>query len=210
MALATGTPKIDQSTVAYFPAFDIFTDFSYATARLVAGEQVTFKARRPRMAIRVQIPATKGGALHFNPHFCWAWSEATAREPVDAEGPDLFGEAVDDLDAGQVALVHGAVEGLPGEGLLVDRAVGIAIEEAAELVLELVDALDALYSYVYDVPTSTMRAAARLRAEAMDLSDAWVATGCEIDNPLLAQQRRTLVASFTALRDSVERHKGDR
>ena len=75
---------------------------------------------------------------------------------------------------------------------------------------ELVDALDALYSYVYDVPTSTMRAAARLRAVAMDLSDAWVAAGREIDNPLLAQQRRTLVASFTALRDSVERHKGDR
>ena len=63
-------------------------------------------------------------------------------EPVDAARPHLLGEPVDDLDAGQVALVHGAVEGLAGERLLVDGAVGIAVEEAAELVLELVDALD--------------------------------------------------------------------
>ena len=51
-------------------------------------------------------------------------------------------EPVHDLDAGEIALVHGAVEGLPGERLLVDRAVGVAVEEAAELVLELVDPLD--------------------------------------------------------------------
>jgi hypothetical protein len=71
---------------------------------------------------------------------------------------------------------------------------------------ELVDVLDALYSHVYDVPRSTMRDAARLRAEAMDLSDAWVAAGRNMADPLLAQERRTLVASFTALRDGVERH----
>ena len=63
-------------------------------------------------------------------------------QPMDAARPHLLGEPVHDLDAGQIALVHGAVERLPGERLLVDRAVGIAVEEAAELVLELVDALD--------------------------------------------------------------------
>ena len=63
-------------------------------------------------------------------------------EPIDAARPHLLGQPVDDLDAGQVALVHGAVEGLAGERLLMHGAVGIAIEEAAELVLELVDALD--------------------------------------------------------------------
>ena len=67
---------------------------------------------------------------------------AVLLEPPDAARPDLLGEATDDLDAGQVALVHRAVEGLPGEGLLVHGAVGIAVEEAAELVFELVDALD--------------------------------------------------------------------
>ena len=40
--------------------------------------------------------------------------------------------------------MHGAVEGLAGKGLAVQRAVGIAVEEAADLVLELVHALDGL------------------------------------------------------------------
>ena len=60
----------------------------------------------------------------------------------DAARPHLLGEPVDDLDAGQIAFVHRAVEGLAGERFLVNRAVGIAIEKTAELVLELVDALD--------------------------------------------------------------------
>src|SRR5262249_22736212 len=54
-----------------------------------------------------------------------------------ASCPDLLGEAVHDLDAGQVTLVHGAVERLSRERLLMDRSIGIAIEEASELVLEL-------------------------------------------------------------------------
>lgn len=70
---------------------------------------------------------------------------------------------------------------------------------------ELVDALDALYTHVYDVAPSTMRRAAELRAQAMDLSDEWVAAGCNPTDPLLAQERRALVASFAALRDAVER-----
>ena len=63
-------------------------------------------------------------------------------EAIDVARPHLLGEAIDDLDAGQIALVHGAVERLAGERFLVDRAVGIAIEETAELVLQLADALD--------------------------------------------------------------------
>ncbi len=63
-------------------------------------------------------------------------------EAVNAARPHLFGQTVDDLDAGQIALVHGAVEGLPGKGFLVHGAVGIAVEVAAELVFELADALD--------------------------------------------------------------------
>ncbi len=63
-------------------------------------------------------------------------------QPMNATRPHLLGEAVHDLDAGEVALVHRAVERLPGERLLVNRAVGIAVEEAAELVLELADPLD--------------------------------------------------------------------
>src|SRR5207247_1797562 len=58
--------------------------------------------------------------------------------------PHLLHQAVDDLDPGQIALVHGPIEALAGEGLAVQRAVRGAVEEAADLVLELAHALDRL------------------------------------------------------------------
>lgn len=64
-------------------------------------------------------------------------------------------------------------------------------------------------AYVYGVPRTTMRRAAQLRAEAIELSDAWVAAGCRRDDPLLAAERRTLIASYPALRESVERNADD-
>ena len=62
-------------------------------------------------------------------------------EPAHVERQHLLHHPVDDLDAGQVALVHGAVEALPRERLQVDGAVRVAVEEAADLVLQLLDAL---------------------------------------------------------------------
>ena len=56
--------------------------------------------------------------------------------------PDLLHQPVDDLDAGKIALVHRAIEALPGEGLAVQRAVGVAIEETADLVLQFAHPLD--------------------------------------------------------------------
>jgi hypothetical protein len=50
-----------------------------------------------------------------------------------------------------------------------------------------------------------MRPAAAARVEAMDLSDAWVAAGCDPEDPLLAAEREALVASYTALRAAVGR-----
>ena len=69
----------------------------------------------------------------------------------------------------------------------------------------LTDALVALYSYVYEVPAPTVRSAAQLRAQAMDVSDRWVTAGCDRNDPLLAEERRLLVASFSVLRDAVDR-----
>jgi hypothetical protein len=68
---------------------------------------------------------------------------------------------------------------------------------------ELLNALVDLYAYVYGVPPDSVVEAARLRVEAMDLSDAWVAAGCDTDDPLLAEERRALVASYAALRYAV-------
>jgi hypothetical protein len=38
-----------------------------------------------------------------------------------------------------------------------------------------------------------------------DLSDRWVRAGCGLDDPLLTEERRALVASYAALRSAVER-----
>ncbi len=66
-------------------------------------------------------------------------------------------------------------------------------------------ALVDLYAYVYQLPGGAVRDAARLRMEAMDCSDRWVAAGCALNDPLLAHERRLLVASYTALRDAIDR-----
>jgi hypothetical protein len=78
--------------------------------------------------------------------------------------------------------------------------IGVTVGEDA-----LVSALVALYSYLYEVPADRVRAAAELRMRAMDVSDRWVAAGCDVADPLLAQERRLLVDSYTVLRDAVDR-----
>jgi hypothetical protein len=69
----------------------------------------------------------------------------------------------------------------------------------------LVQSLVDLYTYVYDAPPESVLDAARHRVEAMDHSDAWVANGCDVEDPLLVRERRALVASHTALRRAVGR-----
>jgi hypothetical protein len=69
----------------------------------------------------------------------------------------------------------------------------------------LVTALARLYAYVYEAPEGAVRPAARLRAEAMDLSDRWVAAGAAPDSPLITAVRATLVRSYAALLAAVHR-----
>ena len=69
---------------------------------------------------------------------------------------------------------------------------------------DLVDAVAHLYSYVYRVPEETVREAARLRTVAMGLSDAWVQAGCSLTDPTLVEERRTLIASYAALRAAID------
>jgi hypothetical protein len=67
----------------------------------------------------------------------------------------------------------------------------------------LVEALALLYAYVYAAPVEAVHEAALHRALAMRVSDAWVADGCDPQDPRLRQERRTLVRSYTALLDAV-------
>jgi hypothetical protein len=69
----------------------------------------------------------------------------------------------------------------------------------------LVDALTALYAYVYSADEAAVRPAAEQRAEAMGYSDAWVAAGCDMASPLIEQEHAALVRSYAALLAAVHR-----
>ena len=69
----------------------------------------------------------------------------------------------------------------------------------------LVDALAALYSYVYSGPAEDVRVAAEQRAAAMDHSDRWVADGRDPHSPLIVEERAALVRSYAGLLAAVHR-----
>jgi hypothetical protein len=64
----------------------------------------------------------------------------------------------------------------------------------------LVDALAALYAHLYGTPVGAVRAAAAHRAEAMRISDAWVADGRDPASPAIAAERTELIKGYAALR----------
>ena len=124
----------------------------HAVARLVAGRRVIEIHGRPaagREQRRARAHHQRLAGPHVE-HVDAGEARAVGRrneieravilQPPHVAPPDLLGQPIDDLDAGEIALVHGAVEGLPGERLLVHGAVGIAVEEAADLVFQLADA----------------------------------------------------------------------
>jgi hypothetical protein len=69
----------------------------------------------------------------------------------------------------------------------------------------LVEALAALYSYVYGVPEAEVRVAAEQRALAMRHSDQWVNDGCDLESPLIDEERTALVRSYARLLAAVHR-----
>ena len=69
----------------------------------------------------------------------------------------------------------------------------------------LVEALRDLYAYTYRVAPEEVRAAAALRAQAMDVSDRWITAGRDPDDPMLAHERALLVRSYAALLAAVHR-----
>jgi hypothetical protein len=66
------------------------------------------------------------------------------------------------------------------------------------------DALAALWAEVYQLPLAAVRPAARHRARAVALSDAWVRAGRERDSPLLEEVRAELIRGYTALRAALD------
>ena len=69
----------------------------------------------------------------------------------------------------------------------------------------LTEALAALYAHTYGVERAAVLAAARERADAMDVSDRWVDEGCDLSSPLITQERAALVRSYAGLLAAVHR-----
>jgi hypothetical protein len=63
----------------------------------------------------------------------------------------------------------------------------------------LIDALAALYAYVYGADEAAVRPAGAFRAEAMRYSDRWVREGCSMASPLIERERAALIRSYAAL-----------
>jgi hypothetical protein len=78
-------------------------------------------------------------------------------------------------------------------------------EGSSEDRASLVAALTVLYAYVYGVPEEDVRTAAEQRALAMDHSDRWVKEGCNLDSPLVAEERAALIRSYAGLLAAVHR-----
>jgi hypothetical protein len=63
----------------------------------------------------------------------------------------------------------------------------------------LIEALAELYSYVFGMPDTAVRHAAEQRAQAMRYCDQWVQAGCDLESPLIAQERAALARSYAGL-----------
>lgn len=70
---------------------------------------------------------------------------------------------------------------------------------------DVVDALVRLYAYLYRTEPADVAAAAELRVQAMDVSDRWVAEGCDLGSRLVDEESALLVRSYAALLAAVHR-----
>ncbi len=84
-----------------------------------------------------------------------------------------------------------------------DESAGVGLGEGSGAILPeerpLVDALSALYAYVYGAGIEQVRVAAEQRALAMRYSDEWVREGCHLESRLIPEERAALVRSYAGL-----------
>jgi hypothetical protein len=73
------------------------------------------------------------------------------------------------------------------------------VQHEADSYDALAGALAALYVHVYGVPADAVAEAAARRAEAMRISDEWVAAGSPVPSPAIAAEREELVKGYALL-----------
>jgi hypothetical protein len=100
-----------------------------------------------------------------------------------------------------------------GKGFVPARAARLEVEwwrvhrelqhDAARDPAELGEAVAALYAYTYDTPIEGVRESGELRADAMRICDRWVASGCDLNDPMVNDMRRSLLRSYRSLKAAV-------
>jgi hypothetical protein len=66
-----------------------------------------------------------------------------------------------------------------------------------------VESLAALYACLYGIDFDLAQPAARRRVAAMEICDKWVLGGADPNDPLVDEQRRELIASYSVLREAI-------
>jgi hypothetical protein len=128
----------------------------------------------------------------------------------------LWAPAANDPDGARRCMrrFYGLVRSVYGEPKDIAEAARLEVDwwrvhrehqRASDSADPLTAAVARLYGFLYQVPDSEVRPAAAHRAEAMDLSDQWVAGGCQPDSPLLAREHAALVRCYAALLAAVHR-----
>jgi hypothetical protein len=65
------------------------------------------------------------------------------------------------------------------------------------------EAVARLYAYIYGIDVESFRESGRLRVEAMDICDRWVAEGCEMHSALVPLMGNRLLRSYRSLHAAV-------
>jgi hypothetical protein len=163
-----------------------------------------YRRQWPRLLLVSVLLVHRGFGLNWSRTLHGAWLVGRANQlwaPYPGNDPDGARRCMRRFYA-LLRLAHGApADPARAAALEVDWWAAHRARQHAELddTDPLVTALTRLYAYLYRASEEAVRPAARLRAEAMDLSDRWVAGGAAPDSPLIPAVRAMLVRSYAAL-----------
>jgi hypothetical protein len=177
-------------------------------ARMESAAWIGYYRREWGRVLAASIGLVRCGFQLPWPQTLWgAWLVLRANQ-LWAPYPDNDPEGARRLMTGFYALAGGG-----GQGFDPANAARLEVEwwrvhrelqhDSARDAAELGEAVAALYAYTYDTPIAGVRDSGQLRADAMRICDRWVASGCDLNDPMVADMRRCLLRSYRSLKTAV-------
>jgi hypothetical protein len=177
-------------------------------ARLESAAWIGYYRREWFRVLAASVGLVRCGFALGWPRTLWgAWLVLRANQ-LWAPYPDNDPDGARRLMTNFYTLVGGTVEGFdPSEAARLEVEwwrVHRALQHSdADDPSALGTAVAELYAYTYERPVDDLRESGELRAEAMRICDAWVAAGCQADDPRLDGMRRSLLRSYKSLKVAV-------